>query len=278
MSRSRLDIRCRRSAAHGDQTASSAGLLKVAHVSANLFGKIHLALALLHIRTVDLLHVVVIEYSWSRSDRGKKRLELIEQTLIEHSRIRSRFIHVVFKDVPTSEGQIGGSSKRDKLLDFWRTSISSLAQPNRSHLCQRTDRLGNALTNRFNSRNKRGRDSAHSRNHYAELALRRVDGTSIRHSSWRPLHTTLFSRQLHLADRAFGVGKSSLAVFMFARRAGTCELFAVTLSIGVPPVGHENSRFLLIHDVLFWWRLPATATKEIVSRELRNWQAACRQS
>src|SRR5580704_14675236 len=75
----RFDVRLRRTAPHRDEPARSAGFLKRTNVVAQLLGQIHLRLALLHVRPVDLLHVVVIEHGRARRDRRKKRLQLVEQ-------------------------------------------------------------------------------------------------------------------------------------------------------------------------------------------------------
>jgi hypothetical protein len=141
----RFDVGLRRTAPHRDQPARPARLPEVADVVAQLLGQIHLRLALLHVGAVDLLHVVVIEHGGARLHRGKKRLQLVEQPLVEHSGVRGRFVHVVFENVPAGEDQVVEAGQRDEFLDLRRAAIGALAEPHRSHLRERADRFRQAL-------------------------------------------------------------------------------------------------------------------------------------
>ena len=93
----------------------------------HLFSQVHLRLAFFHIRPIDLLDVVVIEYGRARGHRRQKRLELLQHPVIEHARIRRSLVHVVFEDVPPREDQIVERGERNELLHFWRASIGALA-------------------------------------------------------------------------------------------------------------------------------------------------------
>ncbi len=117
----------------------------------------------------------MIEHRRARRHRRKKRLQLVEQPLVEHARVRSRFIHVVLENVPAGEDQVVESGQRNKLFNLRRTPVGALAQSHRSHLSQRPDRFCQPLANRLHARHKRGRNRTHARDHYSQLPFRGLD-------------------------------------------------------------------------------------------------------
>ena len=72
-------------------------------------------------------------------------------------------------------------------------------------------------------------------------------------------------RQLHLAAGAFRMRQRRLAMLMFTRRGRISELLAMASPVGIPPIGHEHSRFLLIHDLS-----PMTVTVASHRHQLRS--------
>jgi hypothetical protein len=66
----------------------------------------------------------------------------------------------------------------------------------------------------------------------------------------RAFHATRSRGQLHLAAGPFGVRQRGLAVLVLTRRSCIGELLAMTAAVGIPPVGHEYSCLLLIHESL----------------------------
>ena len=131
-----FDIGFGRSAPHRDEAAGATRLPEFADVFAQLLGKIHLALALFHVGSVDLLHIVVIKDRGAWRHRRQERFQLIEQALIEHARVRSCVVHVVLEDVPSGEDQIIESSERDEFLHLRRTAVGALAEAHGAHLCE----------------------------------------------------------------------------------------------------------------------------------------------
>src|ERR1035441_6320526 len=95
-----------RSAPDGNQTAGPAPFLDV--------------------RPVDLLDVLVIEYSLHRGDGAETLLHFVEQVALEHARIAGSRVHVVFKNIPAGEDQIVESGERDKFVNFRRAAISAV--------------------------------------------------------------------------------------------------------------------------------------------------------
>src|SRR5207302_1452843 len=78
--------RCRASPSRTPSATGAPGLPEVADVVPHLLGQIHLRLALLHVGPIILFHVVVIKYCRPRGHRREKRLELLDQTVVEHAR------------------------------------------------------------------------------------------------------------------------------------------------------------------------------------------------
>ncbi len=224
-----------------------------------MLGEIHFGLALLHVGTVDLLHVVVIENRGTGRDRRQKRFQLLEQAIVEYARVRCSFKHVVFEDVPPGEDQVVQSGQGDEFFNFRRSAIGAFAEADGSHLRERADRLGNAFADGFDTGHECGGHGTHARDHDSKLSFGRLDGAIIRHLS-RRFSGAGAGRQLHFAAGPFGVGQGRLTVFMFACCGRIGKLLAMTAAVRIPPVGHEDSRSFLIHDSLSWWRWLVTAT------------------
>src|ERR1019366_1462199 len=122
-----------RSAPDGNQAAGAARFLEVADVLAKLLGQVQFVLPLFHVRPVDLLDVLVIEYSLHWRDGTEPLLHFVEQVALEHARIAGSRVHVVFKNIPAGEDQIVESGERDKFVNFRRAAISALPQTDGSH-------------------------------------------------------------------------------------------------------------------------------------------------
>ena len=218
-----LDVGLGRSAPHGDEATGAAGLSEIADVVAQLLGEIHLGLALLHVGPVDLLHVVVIEHGSARLNRREKRLQLLEQAVVEHARIGRGFVHVVFEDVPAGEDQIVESGERDKFLHLGRAPVGALAQAHGAHLRERSDGLRQAFADGLDAGDEGGGHRAHARNHHAELALGGLDGAvSVFDGIFGATGT---GRQFHLPAGALGVSEGGFAVLMLraVRFAIACD-------------------------------------------------------
>ena len=102
-------------------------------------------------------------------------LSCSSKSVVEHARIRRRFVHVVFENVPAGEDQVVESGERDEFLDLGRAAVGALAQAHGAHLGERSDRLGEPFADGFDAGDERGRHRAHARDHDAEFALGRLD-------------------------------------------------------------------------------------------------------
>ncbi len=169
--RARLDEDLGRAAPDHHQPVGAARLLEVANVLAHLLGQVHLVLALLHVRAVELLHVVLVEDRLARLDRRQEGLHLLEQRAVEHAGFAGGRIHVVFEDVPAGKDQVVELRQGNKVVDLRRAAFGALAQADGAHLGQRTDGAGDSFANGFHAGDKGGRDGAHAGNHDAQLAL-----------------------------------------------------------------------------------------------------------
>ena len=129
----------------------------------------------LHVRPVDLLDVVVIEHRLHGRDGAEPALHFVEEVAFEHASFAGGRVHVVFENIPAGEDQIVEPGERNELLDFGRPAVGALSQTDGSHLGERADGVRDSLAHRFDARNKRRRDRAHAGDHYAQLALGRLD-------------------------------------------------------------------------------------------------------
>ena len=164
-----------RAAPDRNQAGRPRTLLEVPDIGAYLLRQIHLVLALFNVRSIELFHVIPVENCLSGLDRGEKRLHLIEELSIQHPGFRCCGVHVVIENVPTGKDQIIQVRQRDKLLHSGRAGVSAFPQTDRSHLSQRSDRLGEALAYCLNSSDKRSGHGTHAWDHHAELAFWRLD-------------------------------------------------------------------------------------------------------
>src|SRR5215813_3399664 len=99
------------------------------NVLAQLLGQVHLVLSLLYMLAVEFLDIIAVEHSLARFDRPQKRLDLVEQLLLEHSGMDGRFVRVFLKDVPAGEDQVFEAGQRDELADLGRPALGALTQP-----------------------------------------------------------------------------------------------------------------------------------------------------
>ena len=76
---------------------------------------------------------------------------------------------------PAAEHDVVELGERNELMDQRRAPVRALAQPDRPHLGQRPDRLGEPAPDRFDAGHERGGDRAHSGRQDAELAGGRLD-------------------------------------------------------------------------------------------------------
>src|SRR5262249_48547970 len=137
--------------------------------------------------------------------------------------------------------------ERDELFHFGRTAIGALAESDGSHLRERSDWFGKAFADRLDSGDERSRDGTHARDHDSKLALGWLNGSSFGHRWLGSPGTAAASCQLHLTSGAVGMGQGCLAMFVLTSGGCSRKLLTMAAAVGVPPVGHEYTRALLIH-------------------------------
>ena len=84
--------------------------------------------------------------------------------------MRSRFVDVVFKNVPAGKDHVVQIRQRDEILDQRRTVFRPLAQPDGAHLRQRPNWLGQSPAHGFDSGDQSGGYRAQAHHHYAQFA------------------------------------------------------------------------------------------------------------
>ena len=107
-----------RPAPAGHQPRNLAGLLEIRDVFLDLQRQFVLVLAFFDVRTVQLLHILVIKRRLHRLDRRKKRLHLLQILRVQHAGIARRLKRVVLVNVPTRKNQIIQPAQWHKLLDL----------------------------------------------------------------------------------------------------------------------------------------------------------------
>src|SRR5260370_397608 len=128
---------------------------------------------------VELFHIVAIETCRPRLYRAEKWLRFVEEFLFQHPGFTGRGIHVVLERVPAGEDQVIEIGQRHEFFDFGEPPLGTLAQPDRSHLGEGTDRATKAFTDRLDSGNEGGGDRAHAGNHHSQLSFGGLDISSL---------------------------------------------------------------------------------------------------
>ena len=120
---------------------------------------------------MQALHVVLVKNRRQRQDAFQIRFQLGQRFLVQHRGVRGRLVHVVLENIPARENHILQICQGHKIPDQRGRVIGALAQPDRSHLGQRADRLGQPATHRFHARNHRGGHGAKAHHHHAQFPL-----------------------------------------------------------------------------------------------------------
>src|ERR1700720_1426693 len=98
----------------------------------------------------------MIENRCTRSDGRQEWLQLLEQAIVEDTRVGGRFVHVVFKDVPAGEDEVVQSRQRNELLTLRWAAVGALAESDGAHLGERSNGLGQAFANGFHASHECG--------------------------------------------------------------------------------------------------------------------------
>jgi hypothetical protein len=122
------------------------------------------------VRAVEALHVVLVEDRRQRLDRFQEGLQLRQRLLVQHLGVRGGLVDVVLEDVPAGEDHVVEFGQRHKILDQRRFVVGALAQANRPHLRQRSDRLGQSAADGLHSGDHCGGDGAQADHHHTQFA------------------------------------------------------------------------------------------------------------
>ena len=150
-------------------------LAEGADIFDHLVGEFALGLALLHMGSVQTLHIELIEDRRHWLDGFEIGLELSQNFGLQHLRVRGRLVDVVFKNVPTGEDHVVQIGQRHKVLDERRLVIGAFAETDGAHLGERTDGLCEPAAHRFNAGDHSGGNGAETYHHYSKLALGGLD-------------------------------------------------------------------------------------------------------
>src|SRR5262249_16575584 len=131
--------------------------------------------AALHMSSVQPLNVLLIENRFHGFDRLERLFDLIHQIALKNSGVNRRLVRILFENVPSTEHQVSKRRNRDEILDQRNAVFGSLAQSNRSHLRERSDRLGKSAFNRFDTCNERSAYGSQPDKQHPKFALRLVD-------------------------------------------------------------------------------------------------------
>ena len=156
--------------------------LEALDVVAQLFGELALVRAFLDVRAVEPLDVTSIEHRRPRLDRLQLRLDLFEQRRFEHAGGLRRFVRILLENIPAAEHDIIERRKRHEILDERRAAFGPLPEPDRAHLRQRADWLGEPAPHGEHAGDRRRADGAHANEQNAQFPCRFRDFRRIFHN------------------------------------------------------------------------------------------------
>ena len=165
----RLAVHLGRAAPDHHQPVAALLLLEARDVGRDLLGEVALRLALLHVRPVQLLHVLRVEDGRPRLDALEEVLDRLEVARLEDAGLLRRLVGAVRVDVPAAELELVEAGEGHEVLDQRRAVVRALAEPDGAHLRQAADRLGEPAPHRLHAGDERGRHRAHARQKHAEL-------------------------------------------------------------------------------------------------------------
>ena len=150
--------------------------LEAPDVLADRLGELPLVRGRLHVRPVELLHVLRVERRRHGLHAREEVLHGIEVLLlVQHPRLHGALVSVVGDGIPRAEHEVLEPRQRDEVLDERSGPLGPLAQSNGLHLGQGADRLGQAAPGGLDAGDEGGGHRAEAGQQYAELTLGRLD-------------------------------------------------------------------------------------------------------
>ena len=193
-------------APHHDEPIEIVVFLEQADVFHHLFGEIPLVLAFLDVRSLETLHVALIEDRRPRPDLFELGANLLKQRRLEDAGGFRRGVTVVFENIPPAKHHIVEPGERDDVADLRRAAFGPLAETDRAHLRERADGFREAFANGDNAGDGRGADRSESNEQDSKLAACGSNFNGCRHGQklyhlrlWRrscerPIRTRSLSR------------------------------------------------------------------------------------
>jgi hypothetical protein len=129
----------------------------------------------LHVRTVETLHVTPVECGRPRSDRFQLRPELLQQAILQNTGVSGGLVGVVLEDIPGAEHEILEAGKRYEVAYGGRAMFGALPESNRTELGQRSDGSGETFSNGINAGDERRAHRAKTNEQHTEFSARGGD-------------------------------------------------------------------------------------------------------
>src|SRR5262249_48567626 len=155
--------------------------LESPNVRRDLLGEVPLVFPPLDVRSVEPFDVSLVKDRGPRTDFLEFRPHLLEQRGLDDAGGARRGVAVVRKNVPSPKHEIVRRRQRDDLGNLGRASLCPLAETDRAHLGQRSDRLGEPFSNCEHAGNRRSTDGTQTNEQYAQAAVGWSDFDGGRH-------------------------------------------------------------------------------------------------
>ena len=147
-------------------------------------GQLALAAAGLDVPALQPLHIVLVEHGWHRFDALQKRRDRLEMLVtVKNAGADGGGIGIVRDRVPGAENQILEGRQLDEIPNQRRTFFSALAEPDGTHLGDRTNRPGCSTANILHAGDERRgyRTEPHTQHSKLPLSRRDLPGVLFRH-------------------------------------------------------------------------------------------------
>jgi hypothetical protein len=159
--------------------------LEVPDVLAQRLGPLPLALARLDVRAFEPFDVALVEHRQHGLDRLEERSDRLDMLVaVQHSRPERGGIGIVRNRVPGAEDQVLERGQGDEVTDEWSALLATLAEPDGTHLGDRTDGPGRPAADILHAGDERRCDRTQPHTQHPKLPLSRRDlpGVLCRHS------------------------------------------------------------------------------------------------
>ena len=127
-------------------------------------------------QAIETLDVFVVKDGPPWDDGFELATHHVDAAALDDTGAQGRLVGVVREDVPRAEDEVGQGSQCDEVTNAGGALLGPLAEPDRTELRQRTDRLADALLDELDAGDEGATDRPQSDQEHAELALRVLYG------------------------------------------------------------------------------------------------------